>query len=111
VIKVYVKRDSGGNIVRYRVKGHAGFDEYGKDIVCSAVSAVIQSNILGLSEVAGIDIGYTASPRHLVCRIPRTMNADKKNEARVLLETMYATLRNIAYNYPGNIVLIDEEVQ
>ena len=38
--------------MRYlRVSGHAGAGSYGHDLVCSAVSAVVQTAILGLREL------------------------------------------------------------
>jgi uncharacterized protein YsxB (DUF464 family) len=111
MIMIYLKRDSDGSIIGYKVKGHAGFDDYGKDIVCSAVSVVVQSNLLGLREVAGIDIDYSAGQGELVCMLPRGLDSENKDKARLLLGTMYLTLRNIADNYPGNISLVDEEVQ
>jgi uncharacterized protein YsxB (DUF464 family) len=33
-------------------KGHANYAEHGKDIVCSAVSAIMQTTIMGLQAIA-----------------------------------------------------------
>lgn len=35
-----------------KIKGHAEYAEHGKDIVCAAVSAILQTAQLGLSEIA-----------------------------------------------------------
>jgi hypothetical protein len=35
---------------RYRVEGHADYDVQGKDIVCSAISAMSQQTLTGLLE-------------------------------------------------------------
>ncbi len=42
MIKIVIKRDvSTQKIIEIEVKGHANSAEYGKDLVCAAVSAVI----------------------------------------------------------------------
>lgn len=38
------------------VKGHAGFANKGSDIVCSAVSALVQTMALGFKEQFGADV-------------------------------------------------------
>lgn len=40
MINVRIETDSDGNTLGITVDGHAGYDEYGKDIVCAAVSAL-----------------------------------------------------------------------
>ena len=42
-----------------KVTGHADYSEYGSDIVCSAVSALTQTALLGLLNVAQLDIEYS----------------------------------------------------
>ena len=38
MIKVSVRRDADGSVQSFRVKGHAGYDVEGRDIICSSVS-------------------------------------------------------------------------
>jgi uncharacterized protein YsxB (DUF464 family) len=38
--------------MKIEVKGHANYAEHGKDIVCAAVSAIMQTALLGLHSVA-----------------------------------------------------------
>jgi uncharacterized protein len=40
-----------GNL-KIDVRGHAGYAEHGKDIVCAGVSAITQAAILGLQALA-----------------------------------------------------------
>lgn len=39
-----------------QIEGHAEYDIKGKDIVCSAVSALSQSTLLALQEVSDVDV-------------------------------------------------------
>lgn len=32
----------GGEITGFKINGHAGYDDYGKDIVCASVSSAVQ---------------------------------------------------------------------
>lgn len=50
---VIAKRDN--SIVLVESIGHTGYAEEGYDIVCAAVSSVLQTALLGLLNVAGID--------------------------------------------------------
>lgn len=50
MIKVYISQKEGD--ISIDVVGHAEYDEYGKDIVCAGVSAIVQTAILGLEAIA-----------------------------------------------------------
>lgn len=44
-------RDNGETL-SIEIFGHANYDQHGRDIVCSAISAISQTSILGLRAVA-----------------------------------------------------------
>ena len=47
----------GNNVKTLTVSGHANFDEYGKDIVCAGVSAVVTGGINALeNQIQNIEI-------------------------------------------------------
>lgn len=46
MVEIKVSKCSGD--VQISIKGHANSNEYGKDIVCAGVSAVVQTALLGL---------------------------------------------------------------
>ena len=45
---------ANGKILSVEASGHTGYAESGEDIVCAALSAIIQTAALGLTEVAKI---------------------------------------------------------
>ena len=49
MIRAEVRR-RGGEIRYLRVRGHADAGPYGQDLICAAVSAVVQTAMLGLQE-------------------------------------------------------------
>lgn len=49
---ITIKAEKKSGLVSIKVEGHANYDEHGKDIVCSAVSAITQTALLGLLAIA-----------------------------------------------------------
>lgn len=101
----------GGMFCGFRAEGHAGFSEAGSDIVCAAVSALTQTALLGLKEVAGIPVRVQRSDREglLEVILPRNEEADKIDQAQILLRTLLSGLNCISRDYPGFVRVICKE--
>jgi uncharacterized protein len=52
MVEVRFFRDGRGRLAGFSAQGHADFADAGEDIVCAAVSAVLQAAALGLAEHA-----------------------------------------------------------
>lgn len=97
-LAVSIERHAG-RIVGLRVTGHAGFGLSGKDIVCSAVSALVLSAANGLKQHAGADVRLlddTDGEYRL-----ELLRGDAR--AHAILETLVDGLRAIARSYPGHL--------
>ena len=96
MITVTIERDSQG-IRAIRVHGHAGYAEYGKDIVCAAVSAVVQTALIGVERVAGCRVRRNDGPGLIEARMERPAEGltDRWAEAQAILETMTLGLKEI----------------
>lgn len=81
------------------MEGHAGFDIYGKDIVCAAVSVLAQTAAMGLERylpgLAECDVG----PGKLVCRLPDNLTPEQADKAQLILGTMELGLEATAAGY------------
>ena len=90
-------------IERIDCKGHAGYAEYGKDIVCAAFSTMIitiVNAILGFDENA---VSYTDSnDLHIV-------NIKKDNITNSLLKTLVNMIYELRDNYDKNIIIKEED--
>lgn len=85
----------------YQVKGHSGFAEEGRDIVCSAVSTATQMTLVGLKEVLKLKVESIIEDGFLQVRL---LDGDENNkDAKILLNTMFLTLQDIAKNYAKNV--------
>ncbi|HOE99928.1 MAG TPA: ribosomal-processing cysteine protease Prp [Spirochaetota bacterium] len=56
MIGVTVEIDDKDIVRQYSVKGHGGFDDIGRDIVCSAVSVLSLTSCLSIRDVVGENI-------------------------------------------------------
>ncbi|KEH87487.1 ribosomal-processing cysteine protease Prp [Clostridium novyi] len=97
------------NIVSFKMEGHAGFDEYNKDIVCSAVSAISQTTLIGILEVLNIHAEYRIVDGFLSLSIEEKTMEDIKS-CQVLLHTMLLGLRSMEQGYRDYINVREEEV-
>jgi len=56
MVEVRFRRDSRNRLSSLVSTGHAGQADHGEDVVCAAVSALVQAAWAGLAEVAGIAV-------------------------------------------------------
>lgn len=54
MINVTIYKDNQNLSYGYTTEGHANYDMYGKDIVCAAVSALVQTILVTLDEICRI---------------------------------------------------------
>lgn len=109
MIRVEIYLDSEGqNIVGFIVKGHAGFAPHGQDIVCSAVSVLTQTTVLGLAQFAGIKVDYHVNKGDLKCFLPHELSETQNIQGQAILRTMYIGLDNIKDNYSDFIRIVEK---
>ena len=83
------------NIVGLTCEGHAHFDQYGKDLVCAAVSAILTGgfNAFQEDEVESILLEEGKA-------MVRIKNVTR---AKIILETILTQLETIENAYPKNL--------
>ncbi len=92
-----------------RCDGHTGYGAEGEDIVCAALSSIVQTAVLGLMGVAGISVELMRDDKNgiLDMSLPDTLSQTRRHDADVILETM---LMGIADLYEGYSDFIELEV-
>ena len=109
MITVTVTRENGSP-VGFHVSGHATMGEYGEDLVCAAVSAIVQTAILGITEVCRIQAGVSIEEGETVCILSKDAGADAIQRAGIVFDTMIAGLRSIQATYPKTLKFRNKEV-
>ena len=86
------------------IKGHALYDDYGKDIVCAAVSATYLCTVNAIFSLDENSITVEEE------KDKKTISVNKQDQTiNILLENMLNCLSSLAKQYPKNIKLDKEE--
>ena len=95
------------HIVEVTASGHTGYGESGEDIVCAGVSTLIQSALLGLLQVAGLNVKYTVNEAQGSLRftLPEGLTDAERHDADVILNTMLCGLNDFYTEYSDYINL------
>lgn len=80
------------------VKGHAMFDDYGRDIVCSSVSSIVTTSVNAILSFNKDAIRYTVSEGLVNIDILECDETTNK-----LIENMIRVLSDLSEDYPKNI--------
>lgn len=102
MIKVNVKKNND-IINELVIKGHAGYDVHGKDIVCAAVSSMAittVNNIIALED----SIYYEENSGLLKIRVEEDTDINQK-----LLNNLIRMLSELESQYPKNIEIRNED--
>lgn len=111
-VKIFRNKDY---ITGFKIKGHADFQEYGKDIVCAAVAVLSQTSLMALVEVCGIDeskLNYKIDDEtgFLEVNLPRNLNINVIEKSQIVLRTFELGVKSIVESYPNNVTLRNGEV-
>ena len=102
MIKVIVKKNND-KIYELVIKGHAGYDVSGKDIVCAAVSSMAittVNNIIALDD----SVCYEENSGLLIIRIKEDTEVNQK-----LLYNLVRMFTELETQYPKNIEIRNED--
>jgi uncharacterized protein YsxB (DUF464 family) len=101
VVEVRIERDSRARLSSFFASGHAGWAEAGHDVVCAAVSTLLQAAWLGLDEIAGVKVRAVRDPGRLELSWP----AETRDDAgvRAIVETVALSLETLAGQFPDQI--------
>lgn len=77
------------------VTGHAGYAEYGKDIVCAAVSVLAQTLISSIEELTADAIDYSIADGKI-----NIFYKGLTDEAQLLVDSFFVGVRGVETAYP-----------
>lgn len=83
------------------ITGHAGYDDFGKDIVCASVSSIVITSINAIIELNSDAIEYQDSNDKLEIKIISEDDITNK-----LINNMVFMLSSLEKDYPKNIKIL-----
>ena len=97
MIKVKITKDQD-IYKKVVITGHAKYDDYGKDIVCSAASSIVTTTVNGILSLNKDSLSYENSEKGLYI----TINSND-TITQTLVDNMINLLKELEENYPTNV--------
>ena len=101
MIEVKFGRDSRGRLSSVFAHGHADFGAFPNDVVCAAVSAILQAAYAGLEDVAHLNVEGKRVRGELRIRIPEP--ARDRPDVAAIVATAEISIEQIARQYPDHV--------
>lgn len=97
MIKVSIEKENA-KFKKITLLGHAMYDEYGKDIVCSSVSSIVTTTVNGILALDKGSLSYLVSKKGMSISIKHTDEV-----TQILIGNMVSLLKELEKKYPANI--------
>ncbi len=96
-------------LVGFSIKGHAGYADYGLDVVCAAVTSAVELTANAITDILKVSASVGVFENEIRLTLP---NSDKDNVkcAITFLKALRLHLELLSQDYKQNIRLIDMEV-
>ncbi|MBO4412683.1 MAG: ribosomal-processing cysteine protease Prp [Clostridia bacterium] len=105
-IKFYKKNKE---IIGFDCFGHAGYAEMGADIVCAAVSSLVQNAEIALSEVLGVKTSVRRNDKNaeFCLKLARLASQEDIEKSQPILKALEISAQRIEKEYK-KFVLVEE---
>jgi uncharacterized protein YsxB (DUF464 family) len=107
MVEVRIREDSRKRLSSFLADGHAGWADSGKDVVCAAVSALLQAAWLGLDEYARVSTEGSHKERGAL-ELRWAAAARERDDVRAIVTTAALSLERIALDYPDHVRVLRE---
>ena len=97
MIKVEVNKEKG-KYTGVKILGHAMYDDYGKDIVCSAASSIVTTTVNGILSLKKGSLSYMISKQGMNIKV-----LSDDNNTQILIQNMISLLKELEKNYKDNV--------
>ncbi len=97
----------GDKFVAVECIGHTDYSVEGMDIVCAALSSVIQTAVLGLMQIVGIAVTYETDEKrgYLKAALPDKITPSQAHDADIILKTAYLGASDLYEQFSDYITL------
>lgn len=96
-----------GSVVRVRTVGHSGYAESGSDIICAAVSTLVQTAFLAIKDL-GCGVSYERNEKSAMFDFKVTDVGDKQHDVNVVMRALYVGLNDLQTGY-GEYITVENK--
>ena len=104
---ITITKDVFGNITKVVCDGHTNYGVSGEDIVCSALSSIVQTAVLGLLTFVQLDLNLERNEKkgYLSFEIPKLLSSSQQHDTNLILNTMLCGISDLREGYSDFIEL------
>ena len=104
---ILVTKNNNGEITKVVCDGHTNYGVAGEDIVCSALSSIVQTAVLGILTVVGVNLNLKRDENrgYLSFEVPEDVSQSERHDISVILDTMLCGVCDLREGYSDFIEL------
>lgn len=104
---IKITRNTDGKISKVVCDGHTNYGVSGEDIVCSAISSIVQTAVLGILCVVGVNLNLKRDEQKgfLSFDVPNNLTEAESHDIEVILSTMVCGISDLRQGYSDFIEL------
>ncbi|MBR2045849.1 MAG: ribosomal-processing cysteine protease Prp [Agathobacter sp.] len=103
--QITIYRNQNREVERFTCSGHAGYSEYGTDIVCASISVLVINTINSIETFTSVD--YTCEADEETGDIDFRFTDEISSDASLLVESMILGLKEIQNDYGKKFLILD----
>ena len=103
--QITIYRKENRDVARFTCSGHAGYGEYGTDIVCASISVLVINTINSIE--AFTSVAYTCEADEETGDIDFQFTEETSPDAALLIESMILGLKEIQNEYVNKFLILD----
>lgn len=97
MIKISIKKEKE-KVTSLEIKGHAFYEDYGKDIVCAGVSTMVITTVNAIIRYDETSLSYSKDEGYVCVTIRKHSEI-----VDLLMENLISLLKELEEQYPKNI--------
>ena len=105
MIAITVYQNSKGHKTGFKSKGHAGFSDYGYDIICAGASALVINFINSVEELCHAK--YSLDTDEETGMIDYRLDKPATGDVALLMDSMILGLKGIQRDYGNEYIILD----
>ena len=103
--QITIYRKENRDVERFTCSGHAGYSEYGTDIVCASISVLVINTINSIETFTSV--AYTCEADEETGDIDFQFTDEISSDASLLVESMILGLKEIQNEYGKKFLILD----
>lgn len=101
IAKFYKNREN--RLLGFEITGHAGYDDFGNDIVCASVSSAAMLTCNAATDIFCLDARVQVAENSVMLKL----DSDESGEGDKLVLSLMVHLSMLSEDYPGCITVKD----